>query len=151
MEWVNFWWEDASSFSWRKDRMNPLRPEEWFSLRDILTPRLWVPPPAAMETVVELFNDDRLARPHIPHVFAVPRLMTHLFRKALSKDADLMITIKAGAPFWPKSMHEPLMLFVMLPVHHHADHRGPWVLRGTKQARELEHAVEAGFSHPREH
>ena len=53
-----------------------LSPEDWFTLYKVEHPRLWCPPPAAMATVVELFNDDRLPHPKIPHVFCVPQLMT---------------------------------------------------------------------------
>ena len=108
-------------------------------------------PPAAMDTVVEMFAEDRLAKPHIPHVFAVPRLMTHLWRKALSKDADLCFSIRAGAPFWPKSMHEPLILFVMLPISYVPNYSGPWIMRGSEAAREMENKLEAGFKDPGEH
>ena len=72
-----------------------------------------MPPPAAMETVAELFNEDHLAFPQYPHVFAVPRLMTKLWRRALSKDADVMFEVKAGTSFWPKSMHEPLTILII--------------------------------------
>ena len=56
--------------------------------------------------LMELFNDDRVAHPWHPHVFAVPRLMTHLWRKQLSKDADLMFTVTVGDNhFWTKFCH----------------------------------------------
>ena len=51
--------------------------------------RLWTPHPAGMKTVVELYNKDRLAYPDIPHMFALPYLMTHMRRKKLSKDVDV--------------------------------------------------------------
>ena len=73
-----------------------LSPGDWFELHTQDRPRLWTPPPAAMETVVGLFNRFFLAHPHIPHVFAIPRLMTHLWRRQLSKNADLLFTINLG-------------------------------------------------------
>ena len=58
------------------------------------------PPPAAMGTVLEVFNEDHLAHPWNPHVCVVPRLMTHLWRKSLGKDMDVMFTIQVGKHFW---------------------------------------------------
>ena len=113
-----------------------LNPEDWFTLYENDRPRLWCPPPAAMSTVVELFTDDRMVHPGIPHVFCVPRLMTHLWRKALGKDADLEFRVQEGTTFWPKGMHEPLIVFVVLPLQFVKHYRGPWVVHGT------EHAVE---------
>ncbi len=37
--------------------------ESMFELRDLKAPRLWMLPPALMETALELFGDDRLAHP----------------------------------------------------------------------------------------
>jgi hypothetical protein len=85
-----------------------------------------MPPPAAMEIVVELFNEDRLVQPHLPHVFVVPRIMTHLWHKPLTKDADLVFTVKEGQSFWPSSMHEPLMVLIVLPLSHIPNYSGPW-------------------------
>ena len=104
-----------------------------------------------MEMVVELFNEDHLAHPHILHVFVVPRLMTHLWRKQLSKDADVTFTVKAGSSFWPCSMHEPLTVLIVLPLVHIQQYSGPWKQRGGKTANELEDLLEAGFKHPGKH
>ena len=101
-----------------------------------------------MATVVELFNDDRLAHPKIHHVFCVPRLMTQLWRKALSKDADLVFTVEAGASFWPKGMHEPLIVLVVLPLHFVPHYRGPWVMRGGECAVGYKTALDSGFKSP---
>ena len=57
-----------------------LAPYDWFDLHTQEMPRLWTPPPAVMKNVVELFNEDFLAHPHIPHVFSITCLMTHLRR-----------------------------------------------------------------------
>ena len=42
---------------------------------------------------MEVFNKDRIAHPWNPHVFVVPRLMTHLWQKNLGKDADVLFTV----------------------------------------------------------
>ena len=97
---------------------------------------------------MELFNEDRLAHPHIPHVFVVPRLMTHLWRKQLGKDANLMFHVKPGACFWPKSMHEPLYVAIVLPLAYAEQHRGPWVLHGSRTSLELSQSLVSGFKDP---
>ena len=35
-------------------------------------------PPAAIETIMEVFNEDRMAHTKKAHVFVVPRLITHI-------------------------------------------------------------------------
>ena len=133
-KWVNSWWTSPEMASGSANSIKLLSPEDWFTLYENKQPRLWCPPPAAMETVIELFNDDRLVHPGIPHVFCVPRLMTHLWERALGKDADLMFHVKAGTSFWPKGMHEPLIILLVLPLRFVPHYRGPWVMRGTDRA-----------------
>ncbi len=151
-EWVQQWWHDEKGEPWcqplekESDRGSEyykntsrryessslvrLEPKDWFSLHEIHGHRLWVPPPAAMETVMELFAEDHLVNPHLAHVFVVPRLMTHLWRKHLFKDADLNFYVQAGAPFWPRSMHEPLTVVLVFPLAHVQNYRGPWTIKG---------------------
>ena len=58
-----------------------------------------MPSPAAMERIMEVFNEDRMPHPYRAHVFVVPRLMTHLWRKQLGKDVDVLMTISTGDHF----------------------------------------------------
>ena len=106
------------------------------------------PPPEAMETVVELFNEDSLAHPHTPHVFAVPRLMTHLWRNHLSKDSYVLFTVNVGPSFWTCSMNEPLIVLIFLPLDHVSNYRGPWVLHGMSTSLEVQDHMEVGFKYP---
>ena len=69
-----------------------------------------------METVVELFNEDLFSHPRIPHVFSIPCLMTHLCRRQLSKDVDVLLTINVGTSFLTCSMHESLVLLIILTL-----------------------------------
>ena len=78
-------------------------------------------------------------------VFCVPRLMTHLWRKALRKDVDLEFRVEEGATFWPKGMHEPLIVFVVLPLQFVKQYRGPWVVHGTERAVEYKSRLGALF------
>ena len=83
-KWVKSWWRYKGPVNFTNQPLKLLTPVDCFTLYEIKQPRLWCPPPAAMETVVELFTDDQLVHPNIYCVFCVPRLMTHLWRKALS-------------------------------------------------------------------
>ena len=73
--------------------------DNMFDLHKLEGLRLWMPPPAAMETIMEVFYEDRMAYPHQAHVFIIPRLMTHMWRKHLGKDTDIMMTITSGGHF----------------------------------------------------
>jgi hypothetical protein len=89
LPWVTSWWQDSDRSPRGKAPVAFLEPNDWFELSKSNSPRLWCPPPAAMTAVLEMFSEDRVAHPFIPHVFVVLRLMTHLWRKALTKDADI--------------------------------------------------------------
>ncbi|KAL7490524.1 hypothetical protein ACHAWT_000141, partial [Skeletonema menzelii] len=78
-EWRAFWSRGRGN-RWESELLVKLDPGDWFRLQEIKGHRLWIPPPAAMETVMELFAEDHLVNPHLAHVFIVPRLMTHLWR-----------------------------------------------------------------------
>ena len=84
-----------------------------------------MPPPETMETIMEVFNEDRISHPWKPHVFVVPLLMTYLWRNHLGKDADLMFTVNPGEHFRGKPQHEPLIVAVVLSLAHVNDYRGP--------------------------
>ena len=153
-QWVKSWWRGGGpvkrggkkkSKPWLGAELEEITKEKMFELHKTQRPRLWMPPPAAMETVMELFNEDRIAHPRCPHVFVVPRLMTHLWRRNLGKDADLLCTIAVGDHFWSRDQHEPLILAVVLPLAHVADHRGPWLARGTDEAERFSTELTFGF------
>ena len=66
-------------------------------------------------------------------------------------DADVNVTIHAGTSFWPASMHEPLILLIVLPLTHDQNYRGPWALRQSAEADKLKEKLEAGFRDPSLH
>eukprot|EP00956_Cyclotella_meneghiniana_P032553 scaffold90111_cov54-Cyclotella_meneghiniana.AAC.2 len=98
-----------------------------------------------MLAVLEMFNDDHLSHPHLPHVFVVPRLMTHLWRKQLTKDADLVFTVQCDPEFWPANMHEPLIVLIVFPLTFVDSYKGPWLVRGGEPASRIESALDKGF------
>jgi hypothetical protein len=89
-----------------------------FELQDLKAARLWVMPPMVMEVVLELLCENCLAHPQWPHVFVVLRLMTHLWRKDLMKNGDLLFTVLVQVPFWTSGQFEPLIVAVILPLSH---------------------------------
>ena len=56
-----------------------------------------------------------------------------------------------GAPFRPCSMHEPLIVLIFLPLYRLSNYRGPWVIRGSPQALDVQDHLEAGSKHPELH
>ena len=71
VSWINSWWKDRTGAAWGGHALKRLSPDDWFKLHTQDRPILWTPTPAAMETVLELFNEYCLAHPHILHVFAI--------------------------------------------------------------------------------
>eukprot|EP00956_Cyclotella_meneghiniana_P007532 scaffold10178_cov23-Cyclotella_meneghiniana.AAC.4 len=143
--WVDSWWQNGDGSPWGGAPLKLLSPADWFRLKDINEPRLWIPPPTAMLAVLEMFNDNHLSHPHLPHVFVVPRLMTHLWRKQLTKDADLVFTVQCDPDFWPAAMHEPLVVLIVFPLTFVDSYKGPWLVKGSEQASHTEGTLDRGF------
>ena len=51
--------------------------------------------------------------------------MKHLWRKQSSKDIDVLFIINLGPPFWPRYMHETLIVLTVLPLAHVPNYRDP--------------------------
>ena len=64
------------------------------------------------------------------------------------KDADISFTVRSGTSFWPRDMHEPLIVVVVLPLSHLPNYRGPWTVRASNTADKLKDELEAGFKDP---
>jgi hypothetical protein len=122
--WVRSWWETKRGTDFRRFPLRTITKDNMFELQDLKAARLWMMPPAAMEVVLELLRDC-LAHPQWPHVIVVPRLMTHLWRKDLMKNTDLLFTVLAQVPFWTSGRFEPLIVVVILPLSHVPSYTGP--------------------------
>jgi hypothetical protein len=143
--WVKSWWKDEHGADWGNFPLKEVTKDNMFELKNVDGARLWMPPPATMETMMEMFNEDRLAHPTMPHVFVVPRLMTYLWRKELGKDADVLFTVQTGVPFWTSNQFEPLVVAIVFPISHVPRYTGPWLVRGTDEGREYERTLTLGF------
>ena len=114
--WVRSWWRTKNGGDWGGIPLGEVTGETMFELQDLKAARLWLLAPAVMETALDLFCDNRLAHPHWPHVFVTPRLMTHMWRKALGKDADVLFTVPVGVNFWASGQFEPLIVAIVFPL-----------------------------------
>jgi len=137
---VDRWWGGVPAVQVTKDNM--------FELNRVSGTRIWILPPAAMETAIECFNEDRIAHPWNAHVFAIPRLMTHLWQKNLNKDADILFPVEAGPQpghFWATNQHEPLIVAFVFPFAYVDGYRGPWVAKGLDDVRNFGEELRQGF------
>jgi hypothetical protein len=143
--WVRSWWKTKKGEDWGGIPLAEVTGETMFELKDLKAARLWLLAPAVMETALDLFSDDRLAHPHWPHVFVIPRLMTHMWRKVLGKDADVLFTVPARVSFWATGQFEPLIVAIVFPFAHIPRYTGPWLVRGTDEGTRYEGALIDGF------
>ena len=138
-----------------------LKPQDWYelghglvggtnNLDNVWTPQysqkcnLWVPPPAVAGNTMEELIRSRHMNPRVPHIFVCPRLMTYGWRKSLMKTAGTIFYVAPGSKsFWPKEMHEPLLIDLVLPfidVY-------PWQLRRSPKLLELERQLQDMWNH----
>jgi hypothetical protein len=96
---------------------------------------------AVMETALELFGNDRLAHPQWPHVFVILCLMTHMWRKNLGKNADVLFTIPVGIPFWTAGQFAPLIVAIVFPLSHLPRYTGPWLVKGTDEGARFKRSI----------
>ena len=99
--------------------------DNMFELKDMKAARLWMLPPAAMEVATEIFWEDKLAHPQWPHIFVVPRFMTHMWMRNLGKLVDVLFTVPTGVPFWGTLQFELLIVAIVFPLAHVSSHTGP--------------------------
>jgi hypothetical protein len=76
-------------------------------------------------------------RPCCLHVFVYPLIMTNLWRKQLLKACLFRLTVKSVYEVWSYTEHEPLGVFVVLPLSRHE----PYIIWGTKPVMYLEAAL----------
>ena len=134
--WVHSWWKTKRGMPFGGFPLRNITKDNMFELRDLKAARLWMMPPAAMKVVLELLCKDRLAHSQWPHVFVVPRLMTHLWRKDLMQNVDILFTVPAQVPVWTSGQFKPLIVAVILPLSHVPRYTGLWVVKGTDKGEQ---------------
>jgi len=105
---------------------------------------LWSPPPAAAVVAIEQLSYSRTKRPHLTHVFVVPRLMTPQWRKQVFKLADLVFTLPVAfnPAVWDACMSEPLVVGIVLPYLPVP----PWSRRDTPSVLKVGRALSGLFA-----
>jgi len=87
---------------------------------------IWSPPPAGGQIAIEQLREARNKRTKSLHVFILPRLFTCIWRRQLSRVADLIVELPFIDDVWSKSVqHEPLTLAFIFPFLSHS----PWQLK----------------------
>jgi hypothetical protein len=102
--------------------LNPqfVSPEGWFTVGHTFRNSIWTPPSAATDVVVEQLSIPKHKRPSVCHIVLVHRVFTSEWRKHLTQVTDFYFKISC-APLWdPKLLHEPLLIFVSLPLTSHS-------------------------------
>ena len=99
-----------------KKLLTEVTQDNLFDLHKVDGTSPWMPPPSTMETMMIVYNQDRMAHARNLHVFAVSGLMAHLWMKHLGKDADFLMTIATEDHFWGKSQHKLLILAIAIPL-----------------------------------
>jgi hypothetical protein len=125
-DWIRGWADTGRN-------LEVLKPMEWFTLAHILGSFGWFPAPAVVDEVIYHFCDALHKRPNCFHVFAIPLLMANRWREQLLKAMDVYFALKADIMIWDNSQHDPLGIFIYLPVSRH----GPWCPRRPKPVVDL--------------
>ena len=152
LPWIRSWCPDS--------HISALTPEGWYleghgiqnyaPIYGIIQPvpspvswYLWMPPPAACRHALGELATSRHKRTSLNHIIVCPRLFTSRWRKLLYKLADIVVEIPPGTrPFWPASMHEPLVLGLTLRFLSVS----PWLLRGDHRILDLERSLREVWS-----
>jgi hypothetical protein len=146
LRWIRSW---TSNLGKNKKDLEVLEPDDWFirghditggiSSGGLYYPTyksgiyLWNPPPSVAEIACEEIRKARAKRTSSTHIFICPRLLTPYWRSHLHRSADILFEIPAGGEYWPKEMHEPLILAIFFPLLPHR----PWQLRQSPAIVEL--------------
>jgi hypothetical protein len=123
-----------SSWDHKRGPLQQLTPEGWFSTAMNQGNYLWTPAPAAADVAGEQMARAIHKHPYSCHMFVAPRLMTARWQRRVGRIADFKITLDVGFKHWGKARHEPLLIFVCLPLSTHS----PWKLRGCRFVAQAE-------------
>jgi hypothetical protein len=122
VDWIQSCWDD------KRGPLVHLSPEGWFTSAMKQGNFLWTPAPAAADVAGEQMARAVHKHPYSCHMFVAPRLMTARWRRRVGRMADFKMTLDAGFKHWGTARHEPLLIFVCLPLSTHS----PFKLRGSR-------------------
>lgn len=101
---------------------------------------LWKPPPAVAHVALEQLRISRLKRQQSRHIFVVPTLFCHLWRKQLGKACDVVLSITPDFDFWPEGNFETLTIGICFPFLSFCPwqlHRTPKMFAVARQVRQM--------------
>jgi hypothetical protein len=105
-----------------------LTPKDWYAHGRTPQNCVWAPAPAAADAAAEQMARRIHQHPNSCHIFVAPRLMTARWRRRVGKLSDFDLEIGPGSSVWPQARHEPLLIYVCLPLSVHR----PCKLQGTQ-------------------
>jgi hypothetical protein len=114
-------------------KLSFLTPDDWYAHGRTPKNCVWAPAPALADAAAEQMARRSHQHPDSCHIFVAPRLMTARWRRRVGKLSDYDMEIAPGSSVWPKAQHEPLLIYVCLPLSVHR----PWKLRGTQLLERL--------------
>ena len=122
--WFQQWWPQLACGKLQVHT----HPEDWFTACHNAGAHLWLVPPAAGDVVAEELGRAIHKRPGNYHLVVIPRLMKNRWYRKLHRESTFVFEIPVEEDgIWDKSNHEPLILFVSLPLCRYA----PWTLKRT--------------------
>jgi hypothetical protein len=129
-DWIR-WWPDTGR------NVEVLELRGWFNSAHKMGSFWWFLVLVAADAAIYQLCDALQKRPNCFHVLSIPLLMTNILRKKLLKAVTVYFVLKADSMIWDNSQHEPLGIFISLPL----SRREPWRLRRTKPVADLESAL----------
>jgi hypothetical protein len=128
---VKTWLE--KNWDTERGKLSFLTPDDWYAHGRTPKNCVWAPAPASADAAAEQMARRIHQHPDSCHIFVAPRLMTARWRRRVGKLSDYDMEIAPGSSVWPKAQHEPLLIYVCLPLSVHR----PWKLRGTQLLERL--------------
>jgi hypothetical protein len=107
--WIQGWWDNG-----RKLLMT--EPRDWFTTAHTPGNFGWCPAPATADAAINQCCEALHKMPYCYHVFAMSLIMTNIWRKTVLKAVDVYFMLKPVCAIWDHSQHEPLGIFIYLPL-----------------------------------
>ena len=107
-QWIRYWWV--------YQQLIKLDHVHWFTQGNGSEGYMWFPTLDEMETSMDMITEAIHNSSYLLHVIVCPLLMTHLWRKALSKGANYMFAIPTGLPVFTNIFNEPLCIVLVLTI-----------------------------------
>jgi hypothetical protein len=112
-------------------------PRDWFTTAHTPGDFGWFPAPVAADVAIDKICEALHKKRHCYHVFAVPLITNNRWRKTLLREVVVYFVLKPVYDIWYHSQHEPLDIFISLPLIIHE----PWRLRHTPPVVDLARAL----------